>query len=415
MRIYKLKRAWGVLGTLVALAAVAFILSSAEAARNILLGGAQSSVDPKTAAAKRPPLRVIRDSYSSPSSVAVDIARDEVVATDENLFQLLFYNRLDNTPPTAAMTEPKRAIGGPKTKIEFQCGLYVDPQSGDVYAVNNDTVDTLVIFSRNARGNVAPDRALKTPHGTFGIAVDEGKQEMYLTSQHANAVIVFRKMASGEETPARLIQGDRTGLADPHGIAIDTKKNLMFVTNYGSVHSKMPEAEVSRRLKSNWPLEREVPGSGRILPPSITVHALDASGDAAPLRVIQGPKTQLNWPTGLAVDVERGELFVANDMTNSILVFHETDEGNVAPARVVKGPRTGLKNPTGVFLDGKNNELWVSNFGSHSLTVYRLTAEGDAAPLRTIRSGPSGVPALMIGNPGAVAYDSKREEILVPN
>jgi hypothetical protein len=32
-----------------------------------------------------------------------------------------------------------------------------------------------------------------------------------------------------------------------------------------------------------------------------------------------------------------------------------------------------------------------------------------------IRSGPLGNEALMIGNPGAVSYDTRREEILVPN
>jgi hypothetical protein len=36
-------------------------------------------------------------------------------------------------------------------------------------------------------------------------------------------------------------------------------------------------------------------------------------------------------------------------------------------------------------------------------------------PLRTIRSAPADKLALAIGNPGAVAYDSKRQEILVPN
>jgi hypothetical protein len=36
-------------------------------------------------------------------------------------------------------------------------------------------------------------------------------------------------------------------------------------------------------------------------------------------------------------------------------------------------------------------------------------------PLRRIRSAPAGQRALVIGNPGAVGYDSKREEILVPN
>ncbi len=68
-----------------------------------------------------------------------------------------------------------------------------------------------------------------------------------------------------------------------------------------------------------------------------------------------------------------------------------------------------------MFVDLKNGELWVSNMGNHSATVYPLSANGDVAPLRTIRSAPLGKLALAIGNPGAVGYDSKREEILVPN
>jgi DNA-binding beta-propeller fold protein YncE len=181
------------------------------------------------------------------------------------------------------------------------------------------------------------------------------------------------------------------------------------------VHSKLSESEGGKRAKANWPLEEDKPGTGRMRPPSITVHALDAQGDVPPLRTIQGPKTQLNWPTGLTVDRERGEIFVANDMTNAVLVFRETDQGDVAPTRVLRGQKTGLSNPTGVYFDPEHRELWVANFGSHALTVYSPTAAGDTAPLRTIRSAPADVPSLMIGNPGAVAYDSKREQILVPN
>ena len=145
------------------------------------------------------------------------------------------------------------------------------------------------------------------------------------------------------------------------------------------------------------------------------MYPLKASGDTAPLRVIEGPKTQLNWPALLYYDQERGDLYVANDVDNSILVFRRDDRGDVAPSRVIKGPKTGLMNPTGIFLDTKNDELWVSNMGNHSATVFRRTASGDAAPLRTIRSAPIGKTAQMIGNPGGVGYDTKREEILVPN
>src|SRR5262249_25902348 len=152
------------------------------------------------------------------SSVAVDPINNEVVVTDENLFQIMVYSRTTNTPPTAKMSEPKRVIAGLNTKIEFQCGLYIDPKTGDIYAVNNDTVDTLVIFNRNAKGNALPTRELETPHGTFGIAVDEAKEEMYLTLQHDSAMVVFNKYAEKNASPLRLLQGEKTGLADPHGV-----------------------------------------------------------------------------------------------------------------------------------------------------------------------------------------------------
>jgi DNA-binding beta-propeller fold protein YncE len=368
---------------------------------------------------QRQPVRMIRDAYAAYSAVAVDPVNNEVVLTDENLFQILVYDRLDNTPPTARMTEPKRMIGGLRTKIEFQCGLYIDPANGDIFAVNNDTVDTLVIFSREARGNVPPTRELHTPHGTFGIAVDEHAQEMFLTTQHDSAVVVFRKYAEKEEAPIRLLQGDRTMLADPHGVAIDTRKQLLFVSNHGAVSGRYSPEQGARGQERppNWPLDRDVarPGSGEFRPPSISVYSLKASGNTPPLRVIQGPLTQMNWPAHIFMDEERGELYVANDMGNSILVFDSSASGDAAPKRVLSGPRTMIKNPTGVFVDFKHDELWVANFGNHAATVYPRGASGDTPPLRMIRSGPIDEPALGIGNPHPIAYDSKREEILVPN
>ena len=374
-------------------------------------------------ASGKKPVRMIRDRYPSYSSVAVHSSRNEVVLTDENLFNVLVYNRLDNTSP-ASVTEPKRAIGGLKTKIEFQSGVYIDPKNGDIYAVNNDTVDTLVVFSGQAKGDVRPERELHTPHGTFGIAVDEERQEFLLTVQHDSAVVTFEKTAKSEDAPIRLLQGEHTLLADPHGIALDTKNDLIFVTNHGSVHQVRAGAVEARgRIresdlqKSNWPLgfSNAIPGSGKNLPPSVTVYPRTASGDAAPLRVIQGPKTQMNWPTGIAFDPRSNELFVANDMGDSILVFNGSASGDVAPIRVLKGPNTLIKNPTGIYVDTSNDELWVANFGNHTATAYKLTAAGDTVPLRVIRSAPADQPTLSIGNPHPVAYDSKREQLLVPN
>ena len=226
--------------------------------------------------------------------------------------------------------------------------------------------------------------------------MDESAAEMYLTVQHDNSVVVYPKEAKDRDKPLRTLEGDQTRLEDPHGVAVDVKNNLMFVSNHGNGVIKAQKA-------------------GRFDPPSITVYPLKASGDTAPLRMIQGTKTRLNWPASMWVDSERGELYVANDSDDSIVVFKTTDDGDVAPARTIRGPNSHVKNPTGVFLDSKHDELWVSNMGNHSATVYKRTANGDAPPVRIIRSAPLGKIALAIGNPGAVAYDSKRDEILAPN
>lgn len=381
-------------------------------------------LDERTKIFSGPPTRKVQDQFAAFAAVSVDPVRDEVILTDENLFQVLAYNRTDNSGPDA-ITTPKRVLAGDNTLIEFESGVHVDSTSGDIFAPNNDTVDTLVVFKHGSNGDMAPIRALKTPHGTFGIAVDDRRNEMFLTTQHDATVVVFRKNADKDEAPVRLLQGDDTGLADPHGIAIDPQKDVFYVANYGSHALRRADREIRTgvpgsgkgRDKANWPLGREYaePGSGTNDGPSISVHALDAKGNDKPLRTIKGAKTRLNWPTGLAFDAARRELFVANDMGPSILVYDADATGDAAPKRVLKGPRTGLAHPTSVSLDVKNGELWVANFGGHSATAYPIAADGDTPPLRTIRSAPASAPSLMIGNPGALTYDSKREEILVPN
>ena len=359
---------------------------------------------------ERPPVRVIKDPYPTYSAVALDLAHGEIVLQDENLFQIMVYDRQANTPPTATMTEPKRVIGGHETKIEFNCGLYVDPKTGDIYSVNNDTLNTMTVFNREAKGDIKPTRELASPHRSYGIAVNEVTEELFMTRQDPAEVYVYRKYAEGEEQPLRILRGNKTLLSDVHGITLDTKNGWMFVANYGN-------GGVYREggAQQGGGGGGKIPGSGRFTAPSITVYPLKAEGDTAPLRVIQGPNTQFNWPAHLSIDEQNGEIYVANDGGHSVLVFKVTDNGNVAPTRVIKGPKTHIKNPTGLFLDMKNNELVVANMGNHMATVYPRTANGDVAPLRVIRGAPADTPALQIGNPGAVAYDTKRNEILVPN
>jgi 6-phosphogluconolactonase (cycloisomerase 2 family) len=360
--------------------------SAAYAADN----GGTTSID-------RPPARTIRDTYPIYSSVAVDPQSGEVALQDTNQFGIKVFDRLENTPASAAAAVPKRVIEGSNTDLEYNNGLYIDPKNGDIYSVASDTADNMIVFPHDAVGNVAPARKLKTPHRNFATAVDEQAGEVFITIQYPPKVVVYHKQAAGDDKPIRVLEGPHTGLSDVHGMAIDVAKKLLFVNNWGNAS------------------DYTVAGSGKFYPPSITVYSLDAKGDTAPLRVIQGPKTQLDWAAAMSVDPESGYLFVANDQHDAVIGFRETDHGDVAPTRVLKGPKTGLMNPTGVAVDARNRELWVANLGNSTATAYPLAANGNAAPARTIRSAPLGRTSMKFGKPQAVAYDSKREQYLVPN
>jgi DNA-binding beta-propeller fold protein YncE len=174
----------------------------------------------------------------------------------------------------------------------------------------------------------------------------------------------------------------------------------------------------------NWPAGNLMPyqqrqevlfGTGKFGPPSITVYSADARGNVAPLRTIEGPKTQLNWPTGVSLDTERGEVYVANAAGNSINVYSATANGDVAPIRQIRGSKSMLGNPNGVAVDMVNHEVWVANYGNHTATAYRSDANGNVAPIRVIRSAPLNQPTTLISNPYMIAFDSKRDEVIVPN
>lgn len=349
------------------------------------------------------PVRSVQDPYPSLHSVVVDPDSRSVVMTDSNRGSLLFYGRTSDGG-SDDVVKPGWQIRGPATGMMFIAGVAIDSLQREVYAVNNDIGDRMEVFPYDVQGNVKPKRVLSVPHGSWGISLNRSRDEIAISVEHINSVVIYRREAQGVEAPLRVIRGPKTGLADPHGIQFDAANNEILVTNHG-----------------NWaPLTREEfpkdhPEGGRFQPPSITVYTGAASGDAEPLRAIQGARTQLNWPMGISLDSVHNEVAVASHGNNSILIFRRTDKGDVAPLRMIRGNRTGLAGPMGVAIDGKNDELWVTNYADHSAVVFSRSAQGNVAPKRVLRNAPRGTPVVGFGNPGAIAYDSKRDELLVPN
>jgi hypothetical protein len=127
---------------------------------------------------------------------------------------------------------------------------------------------------------------------------------------------------------------------------------------------------------------------------AVLTFAGNANGEAAPIRVIQGPATKLLNPDRLELDTVHGEIIVPN--RGSILVFAREAQGNVAPLRVIEGPDTQLNGIRSIAVDPVNNLVIAGTDirdgqGGSGLVIFERTANGNAKPLRVIRGPNTGI------------------------
>jgi len=78
-------------------------------------------------------------------------------------------------------------------------------------------------------------------------------------------------------------------------------------------------------------------------------------------------------------------IYVSNSNANRIAVFDALARGNAAPVRTIEGGRTGLAGPRGLALDAAGR-LYVANRQAATVTVYAPAASGNIAPLRTLHA-----------------------------
>jgi DNA-binding beta-propeller fold protein YncE len=374
-----------------------------------LAGGSAQDRQRKSMGGDLIPLRQVSDPYPVFNGVAVDPVNNLVAMTDVNRKSLVSYGRtLDSS--RGGVTTPRRQVFGPLTNIGFVAGVLLDPQRREIYAINNDIEDTMVVLPYEAQGNAAPSRILSIPHQSWGVALSRSHDQIAITVELQQAIVFYQRDARNVTPPLRYIRGANTGLADPHGIFWDGRHNEIAVANHGNFRGLIKDVGAGC-----VPTGTADPEGGAVLPSSITFYSGDAKGDIRPLRTIEGEKTQLDFPMGLSVDEDRDEIAVANNGANSVLVFARTAGGDAAPIRVLSGDRTGINRPMGVALDARNHELWVSNFGDHTALVFDGLANGNVPPKRIIRTAPAGTPTPGFGNPQTIAYDPTRDQILVPN
>jgi hypothetical protein len=185
---------------------------------------------------------------------------------------------------------------------------------------------------------------------------------VWVSNSGDSNVLEFAPGAHGNVAPVATVGGDATGLFDPEGIALD---------NDGRV----------------WVAEAEPPYS-------IMEFSSHASGDVAPLVTISGAKTQLNEPVGLAV-LQNGTIWVANNAENaagSIEEFRAGSHGDATPVKVITGAKTNLTELVGLAVSPDGKHVWATehyrDLGAPDpapvVCEFSGTARGNVAPIASI-------------------------------
>lgn len=192
-------------------------------------------------------------------------------------------------------------------------------------------------------------------------------------------IAAFARLADGSAAPTRKIEGQKTLFnRTMHSIAYDEIHDEIIVPH--------PIAQ------------------------AILIFDGGANGEAPPIRIIQGAKTQLRDSERLALDPVHDEIFVPSQ-DDTVLVFDRKAQGDVAPIRVLKGPDTMLGAST-VAVDPIRNLLIVGGGGGRNgprLLIFNRTDQGNTKPKAVIGGPKSG----LVGISGPITVYPKTGKILV--
>ena len=242
-------------------------------------------------------------------------------------------------------------------------------------------------------------QATKLGRSVHNIRYDPVHDEIIGAHPVAQAILVFRGGADGNEAPLRVIQGPKTQLWDPDYVGVDGVHNEIYVSS-----------------------------GERVL-----VFPQQANGDVAPLRVIEGPDTMLGRMRGAPQVVPELNLMVVaagnipgKPGNGKLLIFNRTDNGNVKPLRVISlGPKAGyfggdfVVSPKGWILipgggggeggggRGEGGEGQERGQPNRVIKIWSVYDNGDVPP-RWILGGPK---SKLAG--GNVALNPKAKEIIV--
>jgi hypothetical protein len=286
------------------------------------------TVYPVTASKNAAPIQEIlgpATGLDRPTGIAVDQSANIYVSNFGNLYGVHTGSVTAYAAGSTGNASPYMTI---TSNLYNPLGVAVSPLDGNVYVMSQDVSTdcgglSVYNFSGKFLGFLSSSCEAGQPavDSSGNIYVPERYARDYCTSSYlTSAILIYPPGSYGYGMAPRWICGDNTHLLIPQQVAVDTAGNVFAV---------------------NWPTNGGQPASVSVYPPG-------SAGDVAPSQLISGSNTELDYPTGVAVD-SNDNIYVTNG-NNSILVYAAGASGNVAPMRRIKGRSTGLHHPKSIAI-----------------------------------------------------------------
>jgi hypothetical protein len=236
------------------------------------------------------------------------------------------------------------------------------------------------------------------------IRYNDVDDEIIVPNPFANAILIFRGGANGQEAPIRVIQGPNTQLGGASRLDIDTVHREIFIPGGGGVlvypldgNGDVPPKRVLRGPDTYIaggsiavdPINNlmALPGRNR----SIVIFDRTASGNTKPLRIIEGPNTQIDrinqmqiYPEGRLVMIAMpGQQLLMEPPRVFVGIWSLDDDGDVPPRWTVNGDQTTLKKPFAIAINPEHKELYVTDMRLNGVLTFSVPEIFQPAPART--------------------------------
>jgi hypothetical protein len=269
---------------------------------------------------------------------------------------------------------PTRVIAGQKTLLGRDAhDIRYDAVHDEIYVTNRDA-EAVMVFRGGASGEEPPIRVIQGPHTQMStseedrVEVDPVNNELFVPT--GDAVLVFPRDANGDVAPIRVLKGPHTRFRTAAAVAVDAIHNLMVIggvigspplprsANGGGAPAGSPNAQVGGLL----------------------IYVRTADGDTPAKAAIGGPKSgvvriqqiQVYPPKGWIVATQPGLTTEQAPKDTWIGIWSINDDGDVPPHWKVGGPKSQMVKPRGVAIDPKHKELIVADMRLNAVLTYYL-------------------------------------------